>query len=401
MFDEILFYSTVYVSLFLSIFWFVTHFTSQHEPPRKKGSFPSLSVLVPAFNEERNIGRCIRSLLAQRYPGLKIIVVDDGSNDNTLRVAQRMTKKEKNMTVLTKKNGGKSSALNLGLRRVETELFGFIDADTFLSKGALRNMVRYIDNKTASVIAVIKPDHVENSIEKLQKIEYMVSSFTRKLMTVLNSLYYTPGFALYKTALVKKLGGFDEKNIAEDLEIGLRLKNKGYTIENSLEDYAYTKVPNTFMSLFAQRMRWYRGYIYNSKKYAHLFFNNKFGDLGVLVLPFQYILLGLLVPLFIYGAYSIVSAVVKVLINVSLVGFDAAYFLTTARLDLLTPTTFFFTAIVVAFVLMIKLSEYRVKSTSTIIEYAIYLVVYPFLNMIFWVAAFAYELARKERRWNS
>ncbi len=399
MIEDILFYATAYISLFISIFWFTTYFISDKTEKRKKLShYPSLSIIIPAYNEEKNIENCIRLLLKQDYPDLKIIVVDDGSTDNTCNISKRLSREFANLTYIKKKNRGKAAALNTGLKIIDTELFGFIDADTHLSDNTLKNMVRYIHGNVVSTIAFIKPHTTKSAIERIQRIEYMLSSFTRKLMCSLKSLYYTPGFAIYKTDVVKELGGFDENNITEDLEIGLRLKNAGYDIENSAEDSAFTIVPKSFKTLFWQRMRWYRGYIYNTKKYSHMFFNRKFGDMGIFVLPIQYILLALIVPMLIFSIYNTVATAIKRIIDIYLIGPDVGYFMNYG-MNIITPTTFFFLAVVVAFVLMIILSAKKVKEKISVLDGIIYIIIYPFINLVLWVAAFVYEATRSERKW--
>ena len=396
--SDILFYATAYVTLFVSVFWFSTYFLSDKKDGRT-GKIRPLTILIPAYNEEKAIGRCIKSVLAQNYPKLRVIVMDDGSTDKTGDVVKAFAKRNRAIRYIRKKHSGKAASLNEGLSHVRTELFGFIDSDTYLSKGALKNMVRYIDGNTVSVIASIRPHNTRGMVEKMQHIEYLISSFTRKLMSMLNSLYYTPGFAIYRTDVIKRLGGFDEKNLTEDLEIGLRLKSNGYDIANSMEDKAYTNVPETFRGLFHQRMRWYRGNIYNSRKYSNIFFNRKFGDLGIMVLPVQYLLLALIIPFFVLGVYQNAVLVGQRLIDAYIVGFDFNYLATTGNFNIITPVTFFFVATVLAFAMMIRLSEKKVKESISKLDYIVYIILYPFINLILWLSALVYEVTRAKKEW--
>lgn len=395
---DVLFYTAAYATLFISIFWFVTLFTAEKKKAVRPAN-PPLSIIVPAYNEENNIEKCIASLENQKYPGLKIIVVDDGSTDGTGSLVKGLARKYGNIKYLKKPNSGKASSLNYGLEHIETKLFGFIDGDTFLSDNALLNMAGFVHGKTASVIATIKPYNPKNRIERMQKIEYMLSSFTRKLMSFIDSLYYTPGFAIYDTRIIKKLGGFDEKNITEDLEIGLRLKSRGYRIENSLEDSAYTVVPKSFRALFRQRLRWYRGYIHNSRKYSHMMLNKQYGDLGMFVLPINYFLLAFIVPFLFVAIYDSIISIAQRIIDVFIVNFDVYYLISTAPGSMVTPSTFFFAVTIIAFFIMIKFSNARIKEKISKIDYIVYIAIYPFLNMMLWVAALAYELAGAKRKW--
>ncbi len=394
---DALFYIVAYITLFFSVLWLWMYFTS----PKKevKPAVRPLSMVIPVYNHGRSIRTCINSLLRQGYPNLRIIVVNDGSTDNTEDVVKPICRKHRNVEYIGKKNGGKASALNAGLKRVKTELFGFVDADTRLSKGALKNMAGYISGNTAAVIATIKPDNPGNAVEKLQQIEYVLSAFIRKILTFIDSLYITPGFSIYRTGIVKKLGGFDENNITEDLEMGLKLKNNGYSIETSLHDYAYTKVPGTFSQLFRQRIRWYRGYIHNTKKYMGMMFNRKYGDFGAVVLPMTYMILAFTIPFIIMSIYDLLVAVVQRTIDLFIVNFDVKYLLSTYSLNVITPTTFFLLLTFITFFLMISLSKKSTNEKISRIDYVLFMAVYPFVNLFLWISALIYELTRAKRRW--
>jgi cellulose synthase/poly-beta-1,6-N-acetylglucosamine synthase-like glycosyltransferase len=391
-------YATAYASIFVAIFWFTVYLSHEKRKPGAK-SFPSMTLIVPAHNEEKTIVKCLKSLVGQNYPGLKILVVDDGSTDNTANVVKTFAQENPSVRYYFKKHAGKASALNYGLRRVNTELCGFIDSDTYLSKTALGNMIGYFHDNVASVTVCIKPASTKNLVQKLQRMEYMIASFTRKLMSYINSVYYTPGFAIYKTSVLKKLGGFDEHTLTEDLEIGLRLKNNGYDIENTIEDYAYTEVPKTFGELFHQRMRWYRGFISNTRKYKHMFFNRNFGDLGILVLPIQYILLALVTPFMLYGLYSGALLLADRIIDISLVGFDVNYFMTTGSLLNVTPATFFFLMLLGSFFFMLWLSQKNTEEKIGKATYVTYIILYPFINTFLWISALIYEIANAKKKW--
>ncbi|MBI2076692.1 MAG: glycosyltransferase family 2 protein [Candidatus Aenigmarchaeota archaeon] len=395
---DILFYATAYVTLFASIFWFTTFFTAAKKRSAK-AVHPPLSIIVPAYNEQNNIEKCLTALENQKYPKLKIIVVDDGSTDGTGSVVKRLMKKYKNISYLRKANSGKAASLNYGLKYVGTELFGFIDADTFLSGNALLNMAGLIHGRTASAIAALKPYEPKTRIERLQRIEYALSSFTKKLLSFIGALYFTPGFAIYKTAIIKRLGGFDEKNITEDLEIGLRLKNNGYRIEHALEDSAQTVVPKSFRELFKQRLRWYRGYIYNSRKYSYMFFNKRFADFGVFILPLQYLVLALVIPFLLVSIYDGIIYASQRIIDLFIVNFDLNYLLSASQINIITPTTFFLIIALVAFFFMIRLSNKSAKEKISKLDYLVYIITYPFINLFLWVAAFTYEMVRAKRKW--
>lgn len=391
---DLLFYTTMYLSLFVSLFWFSVVFSYE----RKKRAMPlsQLTILVPAYNKAATIGKCLDSLLAQDYPGLEIVVIDDGSRDGTAAAVKQF--RSGTVRYLRTRNAGKAAALNHGLRTVTTGYFGFIDADTYLAPGALHTTMRSFTKNVACVIAAIRPETPRNFVERLQKIEYAISSFTRKLMGRIDAVYYTPGFAVYRTDVIRRLGGFDEHNITEDLEIGLRLRRHGYSIGHS-DAYVTTTVPATLGDLFVQRIRWYRGYIYNTRNYSSLFFNRKFGDLGVMILPMQYILLALVSVLFLYSLYDMAIGGAKALVDLFIVNFDVSYLAYSAQFNPITPTTFFWGVFFASFVLMLAFSERALGEKSRKTDYLLYLFMYPLLNIILWISAFVYELRGAKRRW--
>ncbi len=400
MLADLLFYATTFIFLFISIFWLLVFMSKKDEIARwpEPKAFPSLSIILPTFNEEKTIAKCIRSLLSQNYPGLRVIAVNDGSTDGTEKIVKSMQKSRKEIVYIKTGHAGKAAALNMGLKTVSTKLVGFIDSDTYLSENALRRMVGYLEGDAAGVIATIKPHNADNFIEGIQKIEYMVTAFTRKLMCFMHSLYFTPAFAIYKTDVLKKLGGFDENNITEDLEIGLRLKDNGYMIESSLNDYAYTDLPETFRDFFRQRLRWYRGYIYNSLKYSHMFFNRKFSHLGMFVLPMQYVLLALTSVLMVYGAVNFSIDAANYLTDMVLTNFDLKYMASEINFHI-SPNLIFWAMLLASFIIMMRLSEKNTRESISKTEYVIYIIFYPFINVFLWLCAFVYEITGAKRKW--
>ena len=397
---DVLFYVTIYAFLFVSVFWLLVFAFKKEEMKRETQSKerPGLTILVPAFNMKDHIKRCLKSLLNQDYPNLRILVVDDGSKDTTLSVVENMASKHENIDYITQENKGKAAALNSGLRHVKTELFGFLDADSHLSKNTLKHMVGNIQGNTVSCIAAIKPYKAKTITSKIQKIEYMITSLTRKLMHFLGAVHYTPAFAIYKTSVIKKLGGFDENNLTEDLEIGLRLQDNGYNIATSLKGFVYTVVPETFKDLMKQRIRWYRGNINNIIKYKHMLLNKRFGHLGLFVLPVQYLLLALSTPILLSGVINAVAKGMQAITNVFLVNFDISYMFSKTHLSL-SSNTLFWGLLVFSFLIMMRLSRINIKENVSKLEYVFYIALYPFINVILWITAVLYEVVGAEKKW--
>lgn len=366
----------------------------------KPEKLPSVSIAVPAKNEEKNIAKTLGHLLSLDYPKKpEIIVINDGSTDRTKEIVKRFPVK----MIDKKKSEGKPKGLNDALKISKGEIFGFIDAETFITKNALKKLMGYFNNKNvAAVVPAIKVYKPRIFFEKLQNIEYILTILARKLLTFLNCLFVTPGCAFYRSAALKKIGGFDEKNMTEDLEIGLRLHKHGYKIENSINAVAYTTVPKTLKKLTKQRIRWYRGLLYNLKKYKELFFEKS--DFGIFLMPL--ILLGGIIAIMLY--FLLLSFVTYdslynswiFLDGFVLSGYDFSMILPQLRFD---PNIFFF--LTVLFLLMFIVNIYFSKKISResiikdIINIIIFVVIYSPLLGVWWLMSVIQELLRTEKKW--
>lgn len=284
-----LFYSFVaFYTLFLfGLIYFENKDKIFYSPPITKEY--SLSIIVPCYNEEKDIAGTIQSLLDSDYKGLKkIIVVDDCSTDNSFNVIKKFAKKySKVMAVQTPKNTGRASgAKNYGSKFVNTELIGSVDADSYPTKSAISKMIGYFDDKKMGAVASsVLVKNRNNSIEKLQAIEYKIIVFTRKLLGFIDAIYVTPGpLAIYRKEAFDKVGGFDESNMTEDVEITWHFVSKGYKIAMSIPSRVYTVAPSTIKGWYKQRLRWNVGGMQTVNKYKKSFLET--GVLGMFVLPF-------------------------------------------------------------------------------------------------------------------
>ena len=288
-------FATTYVAV-LFLLLYLEEAEGMEDPKPKR--FPSVSIIVPAYNEGEHIAKTIKSLLSLEYPGKKeVIVVNDGSTDGTGNVARRFVKK--GVAVIDKPNGGKASAMNLGISRAKGELVAVLDADSIVAGDALLHMVGYFDDpEVAAVTPMMKVWESRTPVQKLQKAEYILNSFMKKLLEQLDAITVTPGpFSVYRRSVFRKLGGFDEKTITEDQEIALRIQRANLRIASSVGAVVYTDAPESLRELYLQRKRWYTGFLQNIWEYRDLV-SPKYGDLGLFVIP---VTLGLLVA----GIYSL------------------------------------------------------------------------------------------------
>lgn len=309
---DIIVTSMVVVNIYLTIFWLNVLWLKKVRPQAKNGKLPAVSLVVPAYNESKTISKTLRSLLNLDYPKnkLEIIVVNDGSTDDTVDIVKRFA--HRGVVLLNKPRGGKGSALNFALKRARGELFGVVDADSLVGKSSLKFIARHFtDEKVGGVTSTIKAQNRRGLLERMQHFEYLAASFFRKLFYAMNTLYITPGvLSVYRKDVIKSLGGFDEKNHTEDLEIALRLRDSFYKIEMEPASITRTVVPAGLASFARQRLRWNRGHLYNVlSKYRHIMFNPKYGLMGTFQFPLHFVVPTMTIfALALLGFYAYVSA---------------------------------------------------------------------------------------------
>ncbi len=226
---------------------------------------PFISILVPCFNEEKTIKNSIKSLIEQNYPRFEVIVIDDGSSDNTYLIAKSMEFNDgnKRLRVLTKKNAGKALALNYGISKAKGDYFLVVDADSKISKDSLKLMIRYFekDEKLAAVAGSVYVTNSENLWTNLQALEYVQGlNLVRNGQAYFKLVNIVPGpIGLFKKDAVIKTGLYTTDTFAEDCDLTLSLIAKGYKIEYEIDAVSYTEAPESIVDLIKQRYRWTRG----------------------------------------------------------------------------------------------------------------------------------------------
>ncbi len=268
---------------------------------------PFVSIIVPAYNEEVNAVRTVKSLLEQDYPCFQVVFIDDGSRDFTFEKVQDEFRGNPNVKVYTKPNGGKASALNFGIQKSSGEFVVCIDADTQLKPDAVSQLMKKFlspakNEKIGAVAGNVKVGNEINMITRWQSIEYITSqNFDRRAFDLLDCITVVPGAigAFRKDALINA-GGFTTDTLAEDCDLTMRLHKHGYSIRNCSEGIAYTESPETMKQFMKQRFRWSFGVIQSFWKHRDSLFNRRYKNYGLVAMPniliFQ-ILLPFLAPL--------------------------------------------------------------------------------------------------------
>ena len=279
----------MFIALYFMLLFILTFIQNRREIfliPKSDKKY-SVSVLIPAFNEQDTIKSTVENVLKSDYKYLKeIIIINDGSTDDTLNIIEQLEKKYSKVKVFNKKNSGKADSLNNALKIAKGELVVVVDADSFPDVDAIGLMVGYFsDEQVGAVTTRILVRNRNNFIRKMQAVEYKVIAFTRKLLGFLDSIYVTPGpMALYRKSALLKIKGFDKKNMTEDIEATWHLIHDGYKIKMSFLSKASTVAPDTLKKWFKQRIRWNIGGFQTILKYKHCFFRR--GMLGFFILPF-------------------------------------------------------------------------------------------------------------------
>ena len=262
---------------------------------------PLVTVIVPAYNEEKTIGKTIESLLRLSYADKEIIIVDDGSADRTLEVA-RSYAKGNSLKVVTKPNGGKWDALNVGIKAAKGEIIVCIDADTLLDQNAIQHLIKHFkDPKIGAVAGNVKVGNRRGILTKLQALEYVVGiNLHRRSEAHLQNVTVVPGpIGAFRASVLTEIGLFEGDTFAEDADITFRILKAGYKTVFEAQAFGYTEAPKSMTSLAKQRYRWYRGTLQVLSKHKDMTFNKKYGRTGTFVMPWT-IFNGIIYPWFMF-----------------------------------------------------------------------------------------------------
>jgi cellulose synthase/poly-beta-1,6-N-acetylglucosamine synthase-like glycosyltransferase len=258
-------------------------------PTQKPADFqPSVSVIVPAYNEERVVVRTVESLLNQDWGNHEIIVVDDGSRDRTFEVAQEAFRGNPVVRVFRKPNGGKASALNYGLSRATGEIVVALDADTVFEPETITGLLAPLaDPEVGAVAGNAKVGNRINLVTRWQAIEYITSqNIDRRAFSLLNGITVVPGaVGAWRRAPVLEAGGFSDATLAEDQDLTMTLLKRGWRVAYADRAIAWTEAPDTVRTLARQRFRWSFGTLQCAWKHRDAFLRPRYGALGMVAMP--------------------------------------------------------------------------------------------------------------------
>ena len=249
---------------------------------------PPVSVVIAAYNEAKVVNRTIATLLASDYPDLDIVVVDDGSKDDTVQAVRAVYGDHARVTVMSKENGGKAAALNLGIRACRGEIIVALDADTVFAPDAVSKLVRHFaDPAIGAVSGNVKVGNRNNLLTIWQAVEYITSqNFDRRAFDLLNCITVVPGaVGAWRKDAVILAGMYSSQTLAEDTDLTFKIRKLGYCIVTDNAALAYTEAPDTLRNLAKQRFRWAFGTLQCLWKHKRALLNPRFGAFGLVALP--------------------------------------------------------------------------------------------------------------------
>ena len=269
--------------------------------------YPLVSIIVPAYNEEKVIANCVNSILTSGYRHYEIILVNDGSSDGTHKEMLKF-KDLPQVKVLTQRNAGKAAALNNGFRSSKGEVLFFVDADGIFIPGTIREMLLgFSSAKVGAVCGSDAPVNLDRPLPQLMAIQTHVGTgFVRRALAQINCLPIVSGnVGAFRRSVLEhtmNASGFPIRSsrdrfwpflrtrkegepftrgfIGEDLELTWRIHRAGYRVNFAPRAIVRAEVPSTVKNLWKQRVRWARGLLQTVKLHRDMFFNPKYGMLG-------------------------------------------------------------------------------------------------------------------------
>lgn len=264
---------------------------------------PKVSVIIPAWNEEVGLIKTVHTILTSKYPHLEIVVINDGSTDNSDALMRKFLKEneennknywtgKRNVDIIYhyKENEGKGRALNKGILLSTGEILVSIDADCVLLPDTIANFVRHFeDEKVMAAVGNVKIGNQKTLLETLQYLEFLFSFYFKKTDSLANTIYIIGGAAgAFRRSVFESIGMYSYKNITEDIDFSVRIQKAGMRIVYAADAIVYTEAATTLKGLAAQRLRWKSGRFQTFFEHRDLFFSEKQSHnkiLSWLVLP--------------------------------------------------------------------------------------------------------------------
>jgi cellulose synthase/poly-beta-1,6-N-acetylglucosamine synthase-like glycosyltransferase len=224
----------------------------------------TLSILIPAHNEETYLEKCVESVMNAYFSGKKeVIIIDDGSVDATLSVAKKMQKKYPSIILISHSQRGKAESINAGLKKCRGEFVAIIDGDSYIEPQSLEeSVILFKDASVGAVCSIVKVANQKTFVGMWLHIEQLYNSLLRELFTKLNVNIVAPGpLSIYRVETLSRIGGFTSNGFAEDVDVALRMIKEGYRLSISTKAVSYTHMPTDPKWFYKQRTRFAKGWL--------------------------------------------------------------------------------------------------------------------------------------------
>jgi len=372
---------------YLNVFLLLSLLSYRQSKLQLDGNLPGVSILIAAYNEEETLPETFRGLANQDYPGeVEVIVVDDGSSDDTLNYLRSLRKPC--LEVISIRHQGKAAALNAGLEAVSHRVLVTIDADTFLHPQALRRIVaRLMQTPEAAAVAgtVLAKNSRASHFTRLQEWDYFlgIGAVKRQQSMYRGTLVAQGAFSAFRTGVVRSARGWPNR-IGEDIVLTWALLGEGHQVVHEPTAIAFTRVPETLRGFYRQRQRWARGMIEALKSHLGIVWRRR-------RLASFFVALDLLFP-----PLDLVFSVVF-LPGVVLACFGHFYIAGLMTL-LVLPLTAFIVLIMLRYQRgVFELMGLRIRRNT--LGFLAYFLIYQFIVSPICVVGYTRELLNLEKRW--
>jgi poly-beta-1,6-N-acetyl-D-glucosamine synthase len=406
--SQIATYIITFLAVYVQLFMLVTFLEKRgaikkaSTDPVRLTRYPTVGIVVPCWNEETTVHGTVESLLALEYPKdkMQVILVDDGSTDTTWQEILKY-KDHPQIKIFQKENGGKHTAVNYGIENTDTELIGCLDADSFVASDSLARIVQMFEQNQAVMavapsIIIFKP---KTFLQRIQKIEYNMGVYVKKMLAYLGAIHVTPGpFSIFRRTVFNKIGMFRKAHNTEDMEIAYRMQENHLKIEHCHTAHVFTVAPDTLRKLFRQRLRWIYGFIQNTIDYRHLIFKKEHGNFSFFTLPAGVISIMAAVYIFFSAIVHIISWIVKKVLIWQSVGITS----TTFKFEWFyvnTNTTVFTTVALYTLLIIAIVAGSRMAKQKLNFHIVSYMLVYSVVAPFWLMKAIWNSIAAKKPTW--
>lgn len=266
---------------------YLNYFKKEFSNDEIKPYRPKVSIVIPAWNEEVGLLSTVKTILSSTYRNIEIVVVNDGSTDNSdALMRQFLAEYKKNnyrkrdklkIVYHYKQNAGKGEALNTGINLSSGEIIMSIDADCLIMEDTVANFVKcFEDPKVMAAVGNVKIGNTKTILGLVQHLEFLFSFYFKKAESLANVIYIIGGAAgAFRKDVFDKIGLYNPKNITEDIELSVRIQKAGMKIVYAADAIVYTEGATTLSGLMKQRLRWKRGRFQTFYDHKDLFFSKK------------------------------------------------------------------------------------------------------------------------------